>query len=966
MAKNKFTPTAKQAECINETNRSVAILAGAGSGKTAVLIKRIEKILIEGSANLSEIVAITFTEKAAGELIFRLTRDIPAKFRSDIELATITTIHGFCNKILREDAALAGISPDFKVLEEHASRILNHKTVSLSLKKMLKDGSADAGRLVEELDFRYAISLLEELVEDRWNSYRLKTKDQRQKTREGQLQEAALKCFEIIEQEISSEKQKMGALDFVDLEIKTLELFKNHKEVREKHQKRMRHLLVDEFQDTSDLQTEIIRALYDDSKIHLLIVGDPGQSIYGFRGANPDGIRKVREVIERNGGLSIELKENFRSSPQIIDFINSIFSAEVSDCFMALEAYEAKDPNSKVLKLDLGSEKLSAEEFRIKEANLISAYVKEMKESGQEEYKNIAILFKSLLDIGIYEKALKANKIPYYRSGGRTFLNQPEIKDILLCLKAINDPTSNALIYGLARSTIMGLSDEDCYRLSNGSGENLFTKFASNPRFVFLRELTLLKDYLSIPELIRKIVKGAHLFETFHILQPSGQPTANIEKLVSLTESITRGNDYNLETFLTYIDDLQSREIGINEPPIFSPHDDAIKLLTVHAAKGLEFNTIFLADLGRGSRNHALPYIIDKGREIGFKLTIGDNPIAEREKSETFEKIVEAEKEKEGLERLRLLYVATTRACNRLILPLPSEEHFKSDWSKILFPLAASLETIQQLEAEGSTSIKLDFPKIPAPYKGLANEQKQILTVSDLEAYYRCPQEYNLKYILGLPADRVTTKVKEMGANIIGNIVHAIIAIGITDKPQDELIIDLCREFGHPYPASNQLSKIKKHLSAYQKSGYHESKLVNVEHEIPFVFSSDDAIIKGTIDCIYQHDDGYGIVDFKTDHIMSAESRETKARQYRLQTLTYAVAAKKALKNDITKMVLLFLDAKEEVEINIDPSDFEEWQTISSNIIKGIKVRDFSIDNRQTPCDKCLYHFNTTCPLDRA
>lgn len=949
MENRKFTLTEKQRLCADSVDKSLAIIAGAGSGKTAVLIERIKNIVTSGKASLGEIVAITFTEKAAGELLYRLASEIPAEFKPHVDMAVITTIDGFCNRMLREEAAFHGINPDFSVLEEHASRILNHRIITKNLKEMLKDGNPSAELMVEELDFRYAVSCMEDMVERRWSILNPKQTQNQKSKREQDLCEAIDICFQKVVTEIESEKRLLGVIDFIDLEIETLGLLKANEQIRNKHQSRIKHLLVDEYQDTSDLQTEIISYIFNPKKNILCVVGDPGQSIYGFRGANPEGISSIKELIENCGGLTIELTENFRSKEPILNFINDLFSSP-SGLFLPLQAASKAEDNSGVLKLNLGEQKMTSEEKRTAEAQSIASLILDLNKSEKSNFGDIAVLFRSFTDIRIYESALNRHLIPYYRSGGRTFLIQPEITDLILCLRVLMNPKDNTLVYGLARSAIIGLSDEECYRIftlpqSNTETPSFFEILAKDERFAFLNHLLRIRGFLSITELIREAVNCSGLHHTYSALLTSGQPMANIEKFISLAETTSTAHGCSLEEFLDYIDDLKVRDIGIDEPPIFSPRDNAVKLLTVHAAKGLEFKTVILADLGRGERNYGLPYIFGRGRQgkksetIGFKLADGANPLADKEKTPLFKAMLDLEHENETLERDRLLYVAMTRAKDMLVLPLAGSSNSKSGWEKRLIPAASKLEEVKfepaQMisEKKGADEISIVPPHTkPLPPKDI------ILTVSQLESFSQNPEEYYLKYVMKVPSGKIALPKKNMDASCIGSIVHRLIRLH-----SDNFMKSVCTEYGYPDPSEGDINTIMRLFQAYESSGFYHTKLKNPRFETPFAFRVGRALIRGTIDCIFEDDDGYSIVDFKTDAIKSEKEMQKKVDEYRLQILTYSIAAKMALGRGITKMSILFLDTGKVFDAKPTVKELDEGLSTINNIVEMIKERNFDI-----------------------
>lgn len=972
MSKDDFKLNTAQERAAGAIDKSVAVIAGAGSGKTRVLVERIKRIIEGGHASLSEIVAITFTEKAAGELLFKVIGSLPHKFRADVDLATITTIDGFCAKILREDASTIGINPDFTVLEEHASRLLNHRVVLETLKEMLSANDEDAHLAVNELDFKHALTAIEEMLDNRWHV--LNWPEVNGNGREQMIQRALVRCFMRVIEKLDREKKAFSLLDFVDLEINTLKLLSSNEEIRKKHRARIRHLLIDEYQDTSDLQSEIVKLLFEPKRNNLFIVGDPAQSIYRFRGANPDGLFEMKRIIEASGGEVIELTENYRSGSAIVNFANTLFRTNfgTGNYFLPLKARAEWITSAEVIVLDTGEGFKSVGKLREAEAEAIADYI-----GGKtDQFGDIAILLRSFTDVEIYERALSARNIPCYRSGGQALLSRPEIADIILFLKAISNTSNDTLAFGLARSSIIGLTDDDCYKLMRSKSAPLFDVLAEDARFSYIKDILRVRDFLSVPELIREIVGKTNLFTIFRMATSSSQSTANIEKFIRLAETIDSQYCMTLEEFLNWIDDIKERGIGINEPPIFSPHDNAVKILTVHAAKGLEFKVVILADLARADRGCSSPYIIDKREGMGFKLYKDANPIADKENGERFTKITDETAAKDLLEKERLLYVAVTRACERLILPYSGDIKYTSAWLRLLTPHIGGLRKIKSHPCSYPVSLELVEKQVQfgTPLKSyhresqanalaaLRNRQRTI-TVSHLESYNRCPQEYFLKYVRGVPAEIIGRRPKGMPANTLGNIVHKIINLIPKSHGTDinQLISAACMEYGYFDPEASDTKKIKTMIERYLASDYEDSKVKNAFYEVPFILRMNNFRIKGTIDCIYKDVGGMVIVDFKTDRIDGKEGFKKKVDEYRLQTLTYAIAAGEAMMERITSMSILFLDTGDVFKKVLTMKDIEEGREWICRLFRSIEEADFDVDGLDTPCMTCPYYKNSCC-----
>jgi len=314
--------TESQNAAIYTIDRSVAVVAGAGSGKTTVLIKRCCQIIGDNFSEIDRMLAITFTDKAAGELRSRLRPYIPPEERYRLESSWTGTFHSCCARILRQHAPLVGLDPAFDILDENASKLIASQIAKNTLLTLLADKNAAGSMLVDALDFKTALGAIEDMLAFRWHATFALSLDAASEPALQQILKSLSEVWSRVAQNLSSHFERIGALDFQELEIKALQLFDEHPEVLEGYRKKFRHILIDEFQDTNDLQTEFVMRLFSPGKNILCIVGDPRQSIYRFRGANTACFTKMLGFIKKQKGSTIDLLENFRSAPGIVDFVN--------------------------------------------------------------------------------------------------------------------------------------------------------------------------------------------------------------------------------------------------------------------------------------------------------------------------------------------------------------------------------------------------------------------------------------------------------------------------------------------------------------------------------------------------------------------------------------------------------------------------------------------------------------------
>ena len=287
-----FRPTEAQARAIERTDVPMAVDAAAGSGKTKVLTERILKIVGSDWARLGEILAITFTEKAAGEFRAKLRPHVPASERFRLDSAWIGTFHSFCARLIRRFGPAIGLDPSFRMLDENAAGMEARKCVRETLLKLLEDGDDDAAGLVEEVGYATAAGCLEELMQFRWHAGQALASREGASEGEAELLGRLTKVFERVRENYLARLAEQGALDFQELEIRALALLEN-RHVASSARGIFSHILVDEYQDTNDIQTELVLRLFDPARSRLFIVGDEAQSIYRFRGANVSCFARV-------------------------------------------------------------------------------------------------------------------------------------------------------------------------------------------------------------------------------------------------------------------------------------------------------------------------------------------------------------------------------------------------------------------------------------------------------------------------------------------------------------------------------------------------------------------------------------------------------------------------------------------------------------------------------------------------
>lgn len=554
--------------------------------------------------------------------------------------------------------------------------------------------------------------------------------------------EGFLGLLEGLEEGWRRSREERLALDYDDLQLLVRDLLRRP-EVARRYCRRYRFLLVDEYQDINPLQEEIISLLAGFSAEKtgeganpeegrpegvatsgagegrspvLFLVGDPKQSIYGFRGAEADLFRSAVEALKVKGGEVIPLRENFRTLPGLLAFINLVGryvfqegaagGSEEPGRFEAAAVWEEGVPGrpGPPVASDLPVAELllvpcsgPAEERRAAEAEAIAGRIEELIREGGRQYREIALLFRTLADVGLYERALRRRRIPYLVAGGRGLYQRPEVTDLFSLLRFLADPEDDLSLAAVLRSPLFGLSDDALCLLALRAGSPGRKEAGRGWLWPALRAaegvlppgsdltlarraagvlegLLLQRDLLAPHELLARAVEETDL-AAFWAARPDGrQALANVRKLESMVERIVSETGHStLGRFLAYLEEILEREAEEGEADPEVEEAQAVKLLTVHKAKGLEFPVVFLVDADRAFVSEAEGILFDRERGLGFKVL---NREGEPIPTGLYREIQAALERRGEEEEARILYVAMTRARDYLIISssLPKPE----------------------------------------------------------------------------------------------------------------------------------------------------------------------------------------------------------------------------------------------------------------------------------------------------
>jgi ATP-dependent helicase/nuclease subunit A len=1085
-----------------EAGGEVFVSAGAGTGKTAVLVERVVRAVTERGLDVDSILVITYTRRAAGELRTRIRAAFADRGRHDLarklDGAWISTIHGFCARLLRAYPLAAGLDPRFRELDEAQAAVLRSEAFGDALAEFCGGGDPQrlellatygsdrlrrmltsvyetlraAGReldlavaarpelgervdelraaatsLAADLDAtdaqrQAAAGLLELLERDRrpdrlMNLGDLKARGDRAAAyrealaavEQAALDEAAARDHSLLQELLTlfaarygEAKARESALDFEDLQLEARDLLRSQPELREREQARFRSILVDEFQDTNRLQTEIVDLLRKPDT-ELFFVGDEFQSIYGFRHADVQVFRERREAV----GQPLSLTLNYRSRPEVLAAVNELFGAHFGGEFQELAAAaEFPDPvfghPVELLVTDKESYHDSGVHWRRGEAQAVARRVRELVDTGAATAGEIVLLFAAGTDAEWYEDELRRAGLPTYRATGKGYFGQQQVVDLLMYLRLLQNRYDDTALLSVLASPFVGVSNDALALLRRAASKRpLFCGLEhSLPASLAERDERLMRAFrqrydrlveamprLSLERLCEQIV-AEHDYDLAVLAQWDGRRRyANMRKLARLARSYEELRGPDVEGFVGFV--AEQEAVGARELEAVAEEEgaDAVRLLTIHAAKGLEFKVVIVADAGR-DRVPPSPDEILALPDGRFGFRVADPVTAKRRGAFDYEAVKEARQKAERAERLRLYYVAMTRAKERLIVSgsvdFGSERENPTPIAWVLDRLAADEELTQAADApvelvrgEARLLVRVDrFRPEPAEEEPETEEEGQLalfaaleeiaalpaapelpplvalpeppllrvrrLSFTSLSLFEQCAYKYFVRYGLGMSERPVEGDGVERSGTEIGSAVHALLEeIDLAAPTVPEVEDELVRGFVAAYCESDLARRV--------------ATLEGVEKERHFTFEQDGVLVHGFIDAFHlpeaASDVGEAdaarpetgglrppggralVVDYKTNALGDASPDEIVEQDYRLQRLVYALACFRAGADEV-EVVYHFLErADAPVEAVFTRADVPELEAELSAAIVRLQAGEFPPTPSDFACAGC-------------
>jgi ATP-dependent helicase/nuclease subunit A len=1098
------TPNAQQEAAIAARGK-VFVAAGAGTGKTTVLVERFTRAVVEDGLDITSLLVITYTEKAAGELRSRIRARFVELGRADLarELdgAWISTIHGFCRRILAAHPLEAGIDPAFRVLTEPQARVLQGEAFTSALRAfcsaddsarwqllatygaerlrsmlvgvygtlrsagrelVLEQGALDplSERLAELEEVARglladpaATALQRAAAEDAQailtsadgperlvELERIKPRgarasafnDARVAAVAAALEELAARDRALLQELLAAfgdayamAKEREAALDFEDLQLRARDLFRDAPGIRETESQRFRSIMVDEFQDTNRLQTELLDLLTQDADIELFSVGDEFQSIYGFRHADVAVFRERR----READATLPLTLNYRSRQEVLAAINELFGAEFGEDFSPLEPAEGYTSPLlgaafELLVTDKSAFTGSSEHWRRSEARRVAERVSELVAAGAATPGEIVLLFAAGTDAEWYEEELERLGLPTYRTAGSNYYGQQQVVDLLSYLRLLHNRYDDEALLTVLASPFVGVSNDALVLIrADASRQPIFRAIersvpadlsdddkrlvaAFRQRYDRLIEASARSG---LQQLCEQIVT-AHDYDLAVLARRDGKRRyANLRKLARLAGAYEELRGPDIEGFVRFI--AEQEAVGARESDAVSEEEgaDAVRLMTIHAAKGLEFKVVVVADAGRDRAPIADILCLSDGR-FGFK--VAHPATGSRVVTTSYTDVKETRERAERDERLRLYYVAMTRAMERLIVSGsidPSQTKVEQT------PIAWVLERLGLLEAvseAGDEPIEVDrgaaavvlrvdrgdvgapvvAPKPLAPaaeasvaevgqlalFEGVgealptpAPRLRELTSVpepplhrvgrlsySAISLFSRCSYRFFAERVVGLrPAPWAPSAQGHQGLHPteLGDAVHRMLERVDLDAPA--LPGDLADLVTGWYPTiePEEIERVTAFVRAYCDSqlATRLAALGDVRVERPFAFELDGVLLNGRLDVLRFIEGKALVLDYKTNLVGDSDPREIVDSDYSLQRTVYALACLHAGATEV-EVVYQFLETPERVVSATYTSD--DRATLEAELgaaIAGIRAGDFRPTPSPFACSGC-------------
>ena len=1053
-----MTLSDEQRAAVTRTGQDVCVVAGPGSGKTRVLVERFRWRVENGFSPL-RILAVTFTDKAATEIKQRLAGYFSARpeLREQLERAHVSTVHGFCARLLREHAIEAGLDPEFQVLEAAEAAAELRAAAEETLDALFAERPGEVRALLTAVDFsdpaealarvcearrllaplrseappvalpdafrdlREALESILAVVPPGWSDSQreqlaqvgawaqrvlalppdsvslehfrvlseLRCDLRRLKPRHpltAQVKEARDSLLPVARQVLiaryyapqralleaalgrlegryRARKQALNALDFADLEEQAIRLLGEDGGLRQRVQESFDEILMDELQDTNPLQAALIDLVRRPDRF--FAVGDINQSIYGFRHAEPEVFREYRRDLEAQGRVVDRLRENHRSRAEILSAVETILAGapgmEPHELVAKGKFAEKREPSFEVI----AAVEATTEDAAVLEAQLVARRIRDLTDAGAAEFSGVAVLVRNVKALPAFEEAFHLFDVPYVIARAKGFYEAQEVADLTHCLRVLANPSDEISLAAVLRSPLVAVSDETLFRLKErGSLADALARLDDDASLdagdleklrefrARLRAWRAEADDLPPDRLLARILGAAGYEDALE-----ARARANVRKLLALVRDWFARRARPLAGLVAELEDRRASDPDEAAAPLEGAIN-AVQVMTIHSAKGLEFPVVFVAALHKGVWKDSPPLAFSP--RAGLVARWRDPITGGGLKDLPYAAFSDELKSKEQEEESRLLYVAMTRAKEHLVLSFAATEKGTRNWA-----------------AQVVASLGLDLgrgaarpPQRPAPRApeaaaaaaeplarpALSGQHDSSASVTDVALFQQCPRKYFLSRYLGLEqtlaeprpgarwAGSGSRDETELGASELGRQVHDLLAGVAVENPAPEAVA-LASRF--------QASDLARRAASAKRAG----------REFDFLMHLEDVVLQGRIDWWFEEGGELVLVDFKTDHVAASQAAE-RAQSYALQLQLYALALERRLGRLPERALVCLLGPNVAVDISLRAEDLDAARAALRALRQAQHEMSFPLRSGEH-CYRCSY-FRGWCPARAA
>jgi len=963
--------TPDQTAAVTHGEGPLLIVAGAGTGKTTVITRRIAHLVAAKQARPSEILALTFTDKAAEEMEARVDLLVPYGF-ADI---WISTFHAFGDRVLREEGLALGLNTDLRVLTRAEQVVfLREHLFDLPLRRLRPLG--DPTRHLQALVTLFSRAKDEAVMPETYLAYAAALAHGA-----GPAADAALLEEAELQQELAAcyrEYQRLlherGLVDFGDQVLLCLRLFREHPLLLQKYRERFRYILVDEFQDTNHAQWELVKLLAGPEG-NLTVVGDDDQSIYKFRGAAISNILGFTAAYP--GARRIVLTENFRSSQAILDAAYRLIRHNDPD---RLEVREQIDKRLVAAGAEGPSPRHLHHDTISSEADSVARLIAERVAAGTWAYRDVAVLVRANRDADPFLRAMNLLGIPWRFSGNQGLYARPEVRLLLAFLRVVADPEDTVNLHFLAGSELYEMDGWQLARCASAAKrtnrslrwvlENLdavadLADLDGTARATVERLLEDLKEYVALArerstgEVLYQFLMRSGLLKR---LTAAGTPAADnrVGNIARFFEIVHRFADVaerdRVPQFIRHLDLLV--EGGDDPAAVEADEDaDAVNVLTVHKAKGLEFPVVFLVSLvadrfpSRGRREPlALPDAL-----LHDLLASGDFHLQEER---------------------RLFYVGMTRAKRELYLTSARDYggvRGKKVSRFVLEALDLPPAEPTPYKASALEAIRRHAPAVeegPDALRAIPEDEILPLSHYQVDDYLTCPLKYKYIHILRVP-------IREHHTVVYGKALHEAVSLYLRRKlaqarggpRQDREVIEaeVLEAFEAAWESVGFLSReheelrleegravLRRFVAEQERTG-----LAPTAVEQPFAFLLGTTKVAGRFDRVDEREGRVTIIDYKSSAVRDQKEADRRTRES-LQLAIYALAYEQVHHRVPDAVELHFLESGLVGSARKTEGDLTETRATIQRVAGGIRARDFTATPGYMACSYCA--FREICP----